>query len=176
MGYMMTNLKTISAVSVFCFAAGQLLAQPLDSWKEVNDWNIVFNEATSGCFMEHVTPEGFVLHIGTNDAMFSGAEDERAYFVGFYAPVDSGFSSSQESNIEITSGPDAFAGTAHEIVRDGYHGWVANTNNDKLVDDLRDRKTMVVKAEGGGEALINLFELGIDEAFTEMVECQLIKG
>lgn len=51
---------------------------------------------------------------------------------------------------------------------------MANTNNDKLVDDLRDRKTMVVKAEGGGEALINLFELGIDEAFTEVVECQLI--
>jgi hypothetical protein len=170
------KIRIAAASTIIALAAAAAAAQPFQSWKEVNDWNIVFNEATEGCFMEHVTPEGFVLHIGTTAALFGRGSDDRQYFVGFYAPTDSGFASSQEDGVTFVSGPDAFTGTAHEITKDGYHGWWTETNNDNLVDDLRDRRQMTVTSSSGGEAIINLIELGIDEAFAEMQECQLRKG
>ena len=165
-----------AAVAVATLLATGATAQPFDRWTEVNNWNIIINEATKGCFMEHQTPEGYVLHIGTTDAMFGRDSSERNYFLGFYAPVDSGFAESNDTSVSFESGPDRFVGTAHEITREGYHGWSVDTNNDNLVDDLNNRNTMTVKAEGGGEALINLFELGIAEAFAEMQECQLMRG
>ena len=172
----MNKLKYLKATAAAICIASPLVAQPFEPWREVNEWNIIFNEATSGCFMEHETPEGFVLHIGTTDDMWSGAADDRAYFVGFYAPEDGGFAPTQDVDIEIASGPDSFVGTAHELPRDGYHGWWSYTNNDNLIDDLLTRKTMTVSAEDGGTAFINLFQLGIDDAFAQLVECQLMRG
>jgi hypothetical protein len=170
------KIQTFAACLAIGLSSATAYAQPFQTWKEVNNWNIIFNEATDGCFMEHLTPEGFVLHIGTTAALFGRGDDDRQYFVGFYAPTDSGFASSGEDEVTFVTGPDAFVGVAHEITKEGYHGWWTETNNDNLVDDLRDRRQMTVTSGSGGEAIINLIELGIDGAFAEMQECQLRKG
>jgi len=159
-------------VAALVLAAAPLSAQPYNLWKEVNDWKIFVNEATNGCFMERGTPDDHVLHIGTTDEDF-GSESDRKFFLGFYAPINSGFAGTQEDEVTFTSGPDAFVGEAASFQRENHHGWWIKTDNDTLMDDLRTRGELTVRSASGGEAIINLFELRIEDAFEEMVQCQL---
>lgn len=169
----MKSKAIFAGIGAVMLTASPISAQPYDMWKEVNDWKIFVNEATNGCFMERGTPDDYVFHIGTTDEMFSGAEFDRNYFMGFYAPVDSGFAGVQEEEVTFTSGPDAFVGKAASYQRENHHGWWIEANNDTLMDDLRTRGELTVRSASGGEAIIDLFELRINDAFEEMVECQL---
>lgn len=169
----MTKKTSFAAIASLLLVALPVSAQPYNKWKEVNDWNIFVNEATNGCFMEYGTEDNYVFHIGTTDEMFGRDESERNYFLGFYAPVDSGFAGVQEEEVTFRTGPDAFAGSAYSYQRENHHGWWVRINNPKLVDDLRDRRELTVRSSSGGEKTIDLLELKIDEAFAEMKECQL---
>lgn len=166
------KLKQLAAASVATMMlAAPLAAQPFNLWLEVNEWKIFVNEATNGCFMEHGTPDDYVFHIGTTEEMF-GPEFDRSYFLGFYAPINSGFAGIQTEEVKFTTGPDAFVGQAYSYQRENHHGWWVEINNENLIDDLRTRRELKVTSASGGEAVVDLAELRIDEAFEQLIECQ----
>lgn len=169
----MTSKALFVALAAAVTVATPLSAQPFNLWKEVNEWKIFVNEATDGCFMEYGTPDNYVFHIGTTDEMFGRDESERKYFLGFYAPINSGFAGIQTEEVKFTTGPDAFVGDAYSYQRENHHGWWVEVDNDNLIDDLRSRGELRITSASGGAVAINLFELRIDEAFEEMKECQL---
>lgn len=168
------KLKSLCILATSCFAlATPLSAQDYDLWKNVSDWKIFLNEATNGCFMELGTDDDFVVHIGTTEEMFKGTESDRTYFLGLFAPVESGFAEAQTEEVTFKTGPDAFVGEAYSMQRGDHHGWSIQVNNSKLLDDLHNRRALEVTSASGGTVMIDLDEMKTGEAFDQLTECQI---
>jgi len=147
-------------------------AQPFQFKAKEGGWNIFVNEATQGCFMEHESPQGIVMQIGTEAAMIGSGTHDAFGFLAIYVPGERPVDVNPTEVVVVNIGQNTYLGTAATIQRDGYYGGVIISNDPTLEFDLRERLKMEILSSGGTTVLVNLAALKINDALGAVRSCQ----
>ncbi len=149
----MTRIVLTAALAALM--AGPLAAQPFESKGEVEGWQIFFNEATGGCFMEQ-RQEQTVVHFGTEAAMLGEGEDLPFGFVALYVEGETETAPGDEIELVIDVDGQMFSGTGVGAVSGEFSGGYLVANNPGFAAALREGKVMNIAVASGNSVAVDL--------------------
>lgn len=172
-GSRLNKFTAQSAIAIGIALIGTVAsAQPFQFKETKGSWNIFVNEATQGCFMEHESPQGIVMQIGTEAAMVGSGTHDTFGFLSIYVPGERPVDVNPTEVVVVNIGQNTYLGTAATIERDGYYGGVIISNDPTLEYDLRERLKMEILSSSGTAVLVNLAALKIGDALGAVRSCQ----
>ncbi|SDI45834.1 hypothetical protein [Aliiruegeria lutimaris] len=160
--------KTALAV-VACVAASGAIAQPFMGKGEVEGWNIFYNEATKGCFME-TQQEPYVVQIGTEMAMLGEGDTEKFGFLAVYTSGDVEIADGEQREVKFDIDGAMFSGMATGAAREGFAGGYVVANNPNFGNDLAMKQTLTINP--GMENAVEIDLTGTKMAMEATRECQ----
>lgn len=148
-------------------------AADVENWRSMPDgFNIFYNSATDGCFAELQTDQGYVVHIGTEAELYSGAKSASAGFLAVYAPGDLGDGHTGDmSLVDVAINGRDYPMIAVDVKRDGYTGGFIVGRAEDLRPELEKMREMQILTPDA-TVTINASSLDIPAALDQVQTCQ----
>lgn len=162
--------RLLSTAALFCLSAGVVTAQPFQPKGNVEGWNVFFNEATGGCFME-ASQDPLVVQLGTEAAMLGEGEGESFGFLAVYTTnADAVIEQGEIWPIVIEIDGNLFAGEAQGVVREDVRGGFVVSSDPSFAEDLASGSTMNIVTPAGTVVEVSL--AGTMSAMEAVRACQ----
>jgi hypothetical protein len=158
------------ATAATCLAATLATAQPFEGKGEVGGWNVFFNGATGGCFMEQAQGP-LVVQLGTEAAMLGEGEGASFGFLAVYTTNEAAEIEDGEIwPIVMEIDGDLFGGEAMGVVREDVRGGYVVSRDIGFGDDLANGQTLNIVTPAGAVVEIDL--TGTKAAMQAVRDCQ----
>ncbi|MEM1361651.1 MAG: hypothetical protein AAGF94_08035 [Pseudomonadota bacterium] len=163
-------MKSFLVTTAFAVLMAALaVAQPFQSKGEVEGWNVFYNEATGGCFMEQSQGDA-VVHLGTEAAMLGDGDELPFGFVALYTKEPTDVPPGDQVELAIDVDGQAFSGTGVGASSGDYNGGYLVANNPNFATALADGKTMNIAVANGNTVSVDL--TGTKAAMDAVRTCQ----
>jgi len=156
-------------LAALCSAAS---AQQIETRGAAGGWNVFFNPATQGCFIQRTTAQDIILQIGTEQAVVEMDPENPVGFMSIWLPGPQPAGVNPEELVTVQLGQNVYIGTASTATREGYHGARVLATGSELGFDLRNRRSMVVNSTSGAEITVDLLQSDVNAALDALVDCQ----
>ena len=166
----------ISTAAALVAMTGAATAQPFDAKGSAGGWNVFFNQATGGCFIERQTGQDIVMQIGTEAALVEANPDDPMGFLSIWIPGEAPENANPDELVIVEIGPNKYIGIAAQGAREGFHGATVLAAGSELGFDLRNRRSMTIFSTSGAEVQVQLNASNIDAALDALVACQQEMG